>query len=197
MFGVNYTLKTRGEDKFRTAIGGCLTLLTICVISVVSFVFGTDFYYKQNPNVLNNEKDNDKRQELVLDQNEHPFMIRLQANAYIKEGTIKLLARYSDYRINDQGKEETSCAISDAVTNCASTTLKSDPKFINEDLSVWSCVDFEKVTRLCREKTGDPTYKPVIGGTIGDDRIGNIFIGVGNNRCIAAFRHGLQAGCGP
>ena len=55
-FGIPFQLRTLKKDKFKTALGGCLSLLCIFLVAFISIFFGNDFYNKTNPNVVSSEK---------------------------------------------------------------------------------------------------------------------------------------------
>ena len=188
MFGVSYTLKTQGREKFTTVLGGVLTLLTIFVITAISLLFGTDFYMKKNPKFLENNKVHEEQQTLLLDEKIHPFMIKINnpTGFYGKfieypegQNPLKPMIRYGDYKY-EKGKSQPICSIANAAIKCSETLLKGDTRFEKDDLSQWYCLDYAKVKGVCREKSKDPSYQPQLSGYVGDSRMTNIFVSVAN-----------------
>ncbi len=53
IFGISFNFSTFGKEKFKTNIGSLITILTLIIIGVFTFLFGQNFYYRQNPIVLN------------------------------------------------------------------------------------------------------------------------------------------------
>lgn len=189
MFGVSYTFKTRGNEKFTTAVGGVLSITTFCVITTISLLFGTDFYLRQNPKFLENNKTHEKQQVLFLEEVTHPFMIKIGKpvgfdgmSFEFPEGQnpLKTIIRYEDIK-SVKGKFEKICDVPKAGIRCSETILKNDTRFENDDLSQWYCLDHTKIKRVCREKTKDPTYQPKLSGVFGDTRMTQLFIAISNH----------------
>jgi hypothetical protein len=51
-FGTTFQFTTMKDSKFRTPVGGILSILSLIVIIIFCFVFGRDFFFKKNPRVL-------------------------------------------------------------------------------------------------------------------------------------------------
>ena len=184
MFGVTYAFKTQGQDKYRTSIGACFTLVVLAIASIFIFVYGTDFFYSTNPSVLDDDFVHEEAQEIYPTLATHPFMITVRRNDnYDLTGLpIRLNVVYRDWKRNKKtGASEANCIVRSAKTKCSNTVLKIDPEFSKEVLENWWCLDFEKVKQKCAEKTKDPNYEPYIGGTSGDDRIGQVLLDISNN----------------
>ena len=77
MFGTPAKLKTFGETSYKTSFGGVLTLLTFVTVCFFSYIFGTDFYHRENPRVVSNIKVHKKTLPYFLDTAKDPFMFRL------------------------------------------------------------------------------------------------------------------------
>ena len=188
MFGIAYNIKTLGRDKYTSPLGGCLTIVALIVITGISFLFGTDFYFKKNPRVREEDVVHETMQEMKIDEYNHPFMIRMGAPSGFDGKTIdysnsqnpfKPMARYNDIKMNDKKKYDRVCNVPDAVINCSETALKGDLRFTNFDLTQWSCLDYAKIIKVCSEATGTK-YEPYIGGVNGDEHRADIYLAYTN-----------------
>jgi hypothetical protein len=52
VFGTNFQFTTFKQSKFKTKIGGIISISALITIIVFSFLFGRDFFFKKNPRVL-------------------------------------------------------------------------------------------------------------------------------------------------
>ena len=184
MFGVTYALKTQGQDKYKTSVGACFTLIILAIASIFIYVYGTDFFYSTNPTVLDDDFVHEKAQEIYTTTETHPFMIAVRyKNSYDLTNTpIRLNLMYRDFKRNEKtGITERNCFVRSAKTNCSNTVLKNDLQYTNANLENLMCLDFEKVKQKCVEETKDPGYKPYIGGFTGDDRISQVLLDVSNS----------------
>ena len=76
MFGTPAKLNTFGETSYKTSFGGILTLLTFVTIGFFSYIFGTDFYHRENPRVVESKKFHKKSKPYILDSKKNPFMFK-------------------------------------------------------------------------------------------------------------------------
>jgi hypothetical protein len=56
IYGAEFQISVQNEKSIKTVLGGLLTILTFGFFLFTFIVFGYDFYYKQNPNVISQEK---------------------------------------------------------------------------------------------------------------------------------------------
>lgn len=56
IYGAQFQIYVQNEKSIKTVLGGLLTILTLGFFLFTFIVFGYDFYYKQNPNVISQEK---------------------------------------------------------------------------------------------------------------------------------------------
>src|SRR4051794_14124702 len=52
IFGTGFEFTTFKHSKFQTLLGASFTIVCLIIIIVFSFLFGRDFYFRQNPRVL-------------------------------------------------------------------------------------------------------------------------------------------------
>ena len=55
LYDTDFKFSVFKKKSFKTSLGGFLTVLTIGITCYVSFYFGTDLYYRTNPNLISNE----------------------------------------------------------------------------------------------------------------------------------------------
>ena len=77
LFGVIYVINTRGKEKFLTACGGCLTIVTLVIVTELTLLYGADFFYKKNGIVTENEFTGADPEYVDIGNYEYPFMARL------------------------------------------------------------------------------------------------------------------------
>ena len=65
IFGTTFQFTTFKDSKFRTLIGGVMTILSGIVLVIFFFLFGRDFLFKKNPMVVS--------QNMVPDQYKPPL----------------------------------------------------------------------------------------------------------------------------
>ena len=51
IYSSNINFYFNGQEKVRTIPGGILSLLTLIIAFLISFIFGADFYYRTNPKI--------------------------------------------------------------------------------------------------------------------------------------------------
>ena len=163
MFGISYNIKTLGRDKYTSPLGGCLTIVALIVITGISFIFGTDFYFKKNPKVREEDVVHETMQEMKIDEFDHPFMIRMGSEDGFdgkpivysnNQNPFKLVARYEEVKLNERKTYDKVCSVSDAVINCSETSLNGNLRFTKLVLSEWFCLDYAKLLKVCSETTG-------------------------------------------
>ncbi len=67
IFGITFNFTTLGKEKFKTNLGSLMTIICVVTIGVFTFLFGQNFYYRENPSVIN--------QIVVPDNYSEPFNI--------------------------------------------------------------------------------------------------------------------------
>ena len=183
IFGVSYALKTQGQDKYKTLLGAFFTLVVMALATMFTYVYGADFFNMTNPSIFEDDFIHEEVQEVFPTTATHPFMMRVSLNNSfdLTNTPIRAELLYRHYITNKKtGLTEKYCVINEANSNCADTILKKHEQFLKEDLSTWTCIDFDKVKKQCAEITKDPGYTPFIGGNIGDDTIGQVTLSVTN-----------------
>ena len=171
MYGLSFSFTTFGKAKFNTTCGGILTLCTALVVCVFTFIFGSDFFLKTNPNLVESELVHLTSNPVFIQNEQYSFMFRLQSlngNIYnYDEIPFKVRGQYSHFRKNKDGVHEQLClSYKDVITKCSNTKAKLNPYLKDEKLENWLCWDMEKAKNDCRDQLKDkePDYLPILAG---------------------------------
>ena len=174
IFGLSFTLNTFGKAKYKTKTGAVLSLFSLCIIGVFTYLFGSDFFYKENPNLVESNLVHLQTKKVELDYSKLAFMFRLQdGNSKpfldLKAMPYKFMAAYFHLKKNKDGKFEPMCwAPHENVKLCSDTKATKNLNLLDERLDQWFCWDIEKITAECRKQLGDkdPNYVPFLGGYV-------------------------------
>ena len=177
MFGVQFTLYTFGQQKFKTNFGATMTAISLTIIGVFIYLFGTDFWYHENPNVIPNQIVHIQSKKIPLNNEKYTFMFRLKDDNIVKmpEDKIpyKLGGSYGHLRKNKDGVLEMLCWVggSDIIKKCSETKATLNPDLTKEKLDIWFCWNEEAIKTKCRAKLKDkePNYEPFLGGGLDED----------------------------
>ena len=172
MFGVSFSFSTFGKAKFTTSFGGFLTLVTLCIVTIFIYIFGTDFFHKENPNVVESDLVHLQTKPIAVPNEKISFMFRLQDGSTVPYDIdsipFKVTVAYFHFRKNSQGKDELYCFVrgSELVSKCSKTKASLNPDLGGVVLEDWLCWDMEKIKEECKKVLGDkdPDYEPFLGG---------------------------------
>ena len=170
MFGTPAKLNTFGKDSFKTGLGGIMTILTVATLVFFSYIFGTDFYHKENPRVVQNEKMNKKSKVYKLTSSRDPFMIKLNDGfgKTFDYATIpyKMHGIYYHFKKDTAGTWQTALAIDEAFIPCTQTKVKENIELANQlVLADWFCFDWELITEIGRKELKDINYEAQLMGS--------------------------------
>ena len=174
MFGVSFSINTFGKAKYTTNTGGILTTVALTIIGVFTYLFGTDFFHKENPNLVESDLVHLQSKMVPLTNKKNTFMFRLEDGLdkpHLNYDTMpyKFVGMYFHFRKNGNGDFELVCwvrGIDEIFTKCSNTKAKQNPSLMKEKLEEWMCWDMELIKTECRKQLGDkdPEYEPVLGG---------------------------------
>ena len=175
MFGTPAKLKTFGEDSFKTVFGGILTTITTVTIVIFSYLFGTDFYHRENPRVVQQDKINKKAPTYFLETARDPFMLRLTNGTLqvldYKSLPVRIQGTYFHYKKNQGGNWETIFGV-DGIAPCHQTNLINNEEILDSlVLSEWYCMDWDKITELGRKHLNDPGYQAQLTGSFDEKEL--------------------------
>ena len=188
MYGVSFNINTFGKQKFKTSFGGGLTLLTAAIVACFIYIFGTDFFHKKNPNVVENDLVHMTSKRIELRNDKYAFMFRLQ-DGFLQPHNLekipyKLKGLYFHFMINEAGKDVQVCNTfgNDIITKCSNTDATKNLDLGEIDLNSWMCWDIKKITTICRQQIGseDPDYVPTLGRHYGEKEYSTIQFDVEN-----------------
>ena len=177
MFGVAFSFNTFGQEKFKTKLGASMTCICLSIMGVFVYFFGTDFFHKENPNVIPNTLVHLESKKVPLRNEELTFMFRLEdgnSNPYdLATIPYKLSGAYFHTRRNSKGVSEVVCYVGgpEIIKKCSQTKATLNPDLTKIKLEDWFCWDMEAVKTKCRAKLKDnePDYEPFLGGYIDEN----------------------------
>ena len=175
MFGIVIALNMFKKSKFTTNFGGFLTILVAGFSVGFTVIFGSDFYFKTNPNFFQSEKISLKAVSVQLTTDTYTFMWRT-VDGYLNNRDMsntpyKFNGQYADLRKNAAGKLETYFYTTDVFSPCNETLAVNNPDLKSINLELFTCFDFEKIRDNARTtlKDKDPKYQPYLGGSLDED----------------------------
>ena len=81
--GGNYNLKLHGEERFRTYLGGFLTLLSVLTFVIFFFIIGVDFYLRINPQVTTSKTLSNEYFNYTLNRTNFLYAFRIESNGQL------------------------------------------------------------------------------------------------------------------
>ena len=173
MYGLSFSFTTFGKTKFNTTCGGILTLCTTIVIAAFIFIFGSDFFLKTNPNLVESDLIHLTSKSVFIQNELYSFMFRLQDGNSVPynldEIPFKVRGSYFHFRKNKDGLDELVCnSYKEVITKCSNTKAMLNHHLKDEKLEQWLCWDMEKIKNDCRKqlKEKEPNYLPILGGYV-------------------------------
>lgn len=108
IFGTTFQFTTFKKSKFKTAAGGLLTIISLITMVIFIFIFGQDFFYKENPTILTQTVVPNNFSEPFLLTNDN-FMIAFkfsgrQIDTFNYTGIFYPLFNHYSYIINSTGQ---------------------------------------------------------------------------------------------
>ena len=179
MFGVSFSFNTFGQEKFKTKLGASMTCICLCIMGVFVYFFGTDFFHKENPNVIPNFLVHLETKKVPLKNEDLAFMFRLEDKytnpINMSNSPYKLSGQYFHFRKNTKGVSEVMCVVSGPtiVKKCSKTKATLNPELRKVKLDEWFCWDMEAIKTQCRVQLKDkePQYEPFLGGYMDEDEL--------------------------
>ena len=186
LFGSETQLNTFGEEKFTTTCGGILSILTYIIILIFSYFFGEDFFYKSNPNVVEQERITKKTDFIYPQTADYAFMVRAEDTRLIAHDInslpYKFEAWYFHAVFSSKGFFEFKFTSNDILTRCSDTAHKDNLLLKDLKLQEWLCVDFDKIKAQGRAELKDLNYQPPFGGDWDEPEVGEFYFAVQNFR---------------
>ncbi len=151
IFGMTFSFTTLGHEKFKSSVGAFITIICLGIIGVFSFIFGRNFYYRENPSVLNQK---------VVPQNYTDLFELNKKNLFVAfritqqgfnadiDGMLWPTIEYVNF---DNANNNMKALSMPKIVPC------SDPKVFDEDFAysfkadLWWCPDWSSVPRKPNE----------------------------------------------
>ena len=188
MFGLPFSFLTFGADKFKTSLGGLLSLLICCLGIYFIYFFGEDLFYKKNPKVTLNELIHLETKKVEVTNEKFSFMFRLDngvGTPYdLNNFPYQFQLSYHHYRYDKKRNIHRICDVSrsEFAIKCSNTKAKLNPALVKENFDLWYCFDTEKIKAACREQIGvdGQDYELIFGGVPDEDEFGGLRVDVCN-----------------
>jgi hypothetical protein len=146
IFGNSFSFTTFQHDKYKTTVGGLLSLICIVIAIIFTFLFGQDFFYRTNPKVRSQkvipqfaQKINLTRDVLAL-----PWRIEDDSTKPVNfDGLIYPKLSYYIYNYNEQNQLTLMKKIFFNITKCSEENVKFPQLYKQLNLSNYYCFDWE------------------------------------------------------
>ena len=185
IFGAGNELTINGKQTFKTNLGLVFSCCTFAIISLFTYFFGMDFWYKTNPNVLTSVNFPKERKFIYPTTDKYTFMLRITDKAFntVLDHPYKINASYTEYFFNEKTQKNDWRFVSYLMKKCSDTLAVKNPTLTDKNLQDWLCLEWEKVEELVLEKYKDTLkeYKPFLGGQVGDENYSIIYFAVANS----------------
>jgi len=144
IFGMKFGFTIHKEEKYKTALGGILTLCTLTLIAIFTIFFGQDFYYKKNPNVYQSSFIPEKyNPPLVLTPENFTFAWRIEGfdkSTVDFTNIIYPVTSSFQFRRNENGMQLTNLNFLEP-TKCSAENTKMEAFTKFNNISDWYCID--------------------------------------------------------
>lgn len=145
-FGQNINFLIHNQVKYKTNLGLFFTILSLVSIGIVCFLFGKDFYLKENPKIFSENILTNQYRRVNITPSNFIFTIRIEdASGNILsdyENYFKLLIQYKNVVYNNQSQAFIE-KINYLDNKPCRKELVPNVSFYNErNLTEWICFDF-------------------------------------------------------
>jgi hypothetical protein len=184
MYGTTFQFTTNKKTKFRTIMGGILSLITFGVLIAFSFLFGQNFFYRVNPSIVSHIANPEKFPPLIKLTGENlfiPFQIadnNLAPAAF--EGIVYPSIYYYKYSKGANGVWNQDIFKRMDAVKCDKTKARPKDFNVNIKLSEYYCADW-----------GNDEY--YFGGSYDGDEIGYYIISL--DYCPEGKKYSPTGGC--
>ena len=163
IYGVTYSVNSLGKETYKTYFGVVCTILTGILVTTAFFLFGRDFLYKKNPNVLQSQFLPDESEPIYVNSSNFTIAWRVED---VDENIISEEERYVwpkiQYVLYKKNEEKELDLIHDIKVNskkCSETSAVNNRDFTSQNLETLQCVDLEEL----KVKMGSTTDVPLWG----------------------------------
>ena len=175
IYGSSYTINTLGQEKYKTWFGCLSTLITVIIVGVATFLFGTDLLYKKNPKVINYVEILKESEPLFVNSANFTIAWRIEdySGAPIAEENKYTFPSvgFFEYQRNSDGEFEQLQNIVIEPKKCSETRAKENPTILDLDLETYYCIDFEEI-----KQARDPSSEVPFYGNFDENYVANVYI---------------------
>ena len=147
IFGTRFGFTLNNEEKFKTAFGGILTVLTLTIISIFSVVFG-QVYYRINPSIYQSPFVPEKYDTpMALRPDNFTLAWRIEADNKYALNFSKIIypvMKHFKYKRNEKEQLELINDVTLELTKCSAENAKVKEFSNNFKLDDWYCFDWTK-----------------------------------------------------
>jgi len=148
IFGAKFGFNINNQETYKTAFGGTLSIFTLLVIVIFTFLFGQDFYYRINPSVFLNT--------FVPEKYDPPIALRPEnfTIAWRIEGDDKYALNFTKvlypvmkrfrFKRNEKDQLDLVDDVPLELTKCSAENTKVKEFSNNFKLDEWYCFDWTK-----------------------------------------------------
>lgn len=143
IYGTAFEFSVFNESKFKTFLGGFLSLATLVLVVIFAFLFGTDFFFRKNPQTLTSKQNPIEFPYFNLSQEDFlvPFRINYNNGSVADiNGIIYPLAVYQKYEKDPETQEYLFSSFNLEINQC-----HDDPNFPSFSLETYYCINFTDI----------------------------------------------------
>ncbi len=148
IFGLPFYFTTFGKSRFKTVIGSFFTILFSIVMITFTFLFGRDFYYRENPKVLTQIKTPvEYPPAFKLNQDSMFFAWRISdENGYLVDHYDFLNVYLTHYYYDNINGTYIQTPLESKV--CSEFNITNEEFSKNYKTDAWRCIDWKKYPNL-------------------------------------------------
>jgi hypothetical protein len=151
VYGDAFSFTTFNQTKFKTFFGGLMSLVTLGLIIMFSFLFGSDFYYRRNPKVILQTIDPEYYELTPVSNSNFTIMWRMEDGmGYPVDFTGKV---YPTFQYKERSKDENGALVPNRIidfeyTKCSNISDVNEFAARKYNLSQWFCLDLDKYKNI-------------------------------------------------
>ena len=162
IYGASYSINSLGNETYKTYFGLICTILTGFLIVLAFFLFGRDFMYKKNPNVIQSEFLPDESDPVYVNSANFTVAWRVEdENENIISEDQRFVwpkIAYSLLEKNEDKEFDLKHDIKLSSKKCSETAAVNNKDFTSQNLETLQCIDFEELRQLMGSSTDVPLW---------------------------------------
>ena len=162
IYGASYSINSLGNETYKTYFGLICTILTGVLIVLAFLLFGRDFMYKKNPNVIQSEFLPDESDPVYVNSANFTVAWRVEdENENIISEDQRFVwpkIAYSLLEKNEDKEFDLKHDIKLSSKKCSETAAVNNKDFTSQNLETLQCIDFEELRQLMGSSTDVPLW---------------------------------------